>query len=310
MGELMGSHSKRALTTYYLLTALVFSVVVQSSEHKNEHVQPRDKWAKANPDWVEAIEPFKVVDNIYYVGTRGIASFLLTSDQGHVLIDGGMPQNAGLIANSIKSLGFGIRDVKILLNSHAHFDHSGGLAELKELSGATMAASVQDKEALETGLYAGSDNPSYSAPPVKVDKTIEDGESITLSTIKLTANLMPGHSPGCTSWSTKATHQGESYQVLFFCSATVAGNRLVGPPQYPGIVADYRHTFKKSKTMTVDILLANHPFFSELHDKRKRVLGGETDAFIDAEEFSQLMQRLEADFERKLTQQRKALKES
>lgn len=163
--------------------------------------KPWDTWAERNPSWVEPLEPFKIIGNVYYVGTKGIASYLITSEEGHILIDGGMPQNARLIAASIQALGFKLKEVKILLNSHAHFDHSGGLAELKELSNAKMIASQADREGLETGLYVGSDDIAYSAPPVVVDEIISNGEEVILSTIRLKANITPGHTPGCTSWT-------------------------------------------------------------------------------------------------------------
>ncbi len=296
-------------TIFITLILVAINAAARAADHDSNNRQPWDQWAISNPDWVEPVAPFKVIDNIYYVGTRGISSFLLTSKDGHVLIDGGMPQNAPLIVNSVEALGFEITDVKILLNTHAHFDHSGGLAELKALTGAMMISSVGDRKALETGLYAGSDNPSYSAPAVEVDKTVNDGELIELSSIKLKANLMPGHSPGCTSWSARVTGRDSVQTVLFFCSATVAGNRLVGPPQYPGIVQDYRRTFSKSKGMRVDVLLANHPFFSAIHEKRAKVLEGNADAFIDSTEFAKLMQRLEVDFEKKLAEQTAKLKQ-
>lgn len=289
-------------TKLFIMLLYVFFSNAEASA--KEPSKPWDQWAKANPTWVEPVAPFNVIDNIYYVGTRGIASFLITSDNGHILLDGGMPQNAKLIAKSIKQLGFEIGEVKILLNSHAHFDHSGGLAELKSLTGATVIASEADREALETGLYAGSKNLSYSAPPVVVDRLIKDGEAVLLGELKLTPILMPGHSPGCTFWSTSVTEQGKTYQVLFFGSATVAGNRLVGPPQYPGIVNDYRKTFARAKNLKPDVLLANHPEFSKLWQKRQQqVDSGSSLAFVDSEIFQNLMKKLEADFEKALKRQ-------
>lgn len=261
-------------------------------------------WAAANPDWVEAVEPFRIHDNIYFVGTRGLSSFLIATPHGHFLIDGGMPENAGLIAANIAALGFEIGDVKFLLNSHAHFDHSGGLAALKKLSGATMVASEGDRSALEGGFYLGSEGDAeLGAPPVKVDRLIEDGETLSLGGAALTARLTPGHTKGCTNWTMKAG----DLEVLFFCSATVAANRLVasnaGPPQYEGIVEDYRATFAKTKGWRPDIFLANHPSVSGIEEKRARQLAGDPNAFIDREGFPIVMQKLEAAFEEALTEQ-------
>lgn len=294
----------------FVLASIIFFSFLSSAATPQTPPQPWDQWAEAYPSWVEPVEPFRIIDNIHYVGTKGLGSFLMTTDEGHILLDGGLPQNAKLISNSIEQLGFNLSDVKILLNSHAHFDHSGGLAELKERSGALLFASENDREALETGFYAGSINPNYSAPPVVVDKVIKDGELVELGGLKLKPILMPGHSPGCTFWSMNATESGKQYSVLFFGSATVAGNRLVGPPQYPGIVEDYRSTFSRARTQQPDVLLANHPEFSGLWDKRKRQIeSGSSTAFVDTEIFPELMEKLETDFEMSLVIQTEKLQE-
>ncbi len=266
--------------------------------------KPQSGWIGNNPDWVEPFEPFRIHDNIYYVGTRGLSSFLVTTGKGHFLIDGGVEENAPIIAANIAALGFKIRDVKYLLNSHAHFDHSGGLAALKKMSGATMIASAGDKWALENGKTPGSENdPDFAAPPVKVDRIIVDGEQLTLGGVSLTARLTPGHTKGCASWAMTAGGQ----DVIFFCSASVAANRLVaskaGPPQYEGIVADYRATFAKTKTWRPDILLANHSDFFQLEEKRARQIAGEEDAFVDPGAFPALMTALEAAFDKALAEQ-------
>lgn len=266
----------------------------------SERAASPSPWAASNPDWVESIEPFQVYGEVYYVGTRGLASFLIVTPQGHFLIDGGLPENAVVIAGNIKSLGYDVRDVKYLLNSHAHFDHSGGLAALKKLSGATMIASEGDRWALENGLTPGSEgDPKFAAPPVKVDRTIGDGETLTLGGLTLIARLTPGHTKGCTSWTMNAGGK----EVLFFCSATVAANRLAGPPQYAGIVEDYRATFARTKDWRPDIFLANHPGFFGMDDKRARQIAGDDEVFVDREGFPAMMTKLEAAFEKALAEQ-------
>lgn len=257
-------------------------------------------WAASNPDWIERFEPFKVHGSVYYVGTRGLSSFLVATPSGHILVDGGLPENARVIADNVRSLGFDVRDVKYLLNSHAHVDHSGGLARLKEMAGATMVASQEDAWALETGLVPGSENdPAFSAPPVKVDRTIADGESLSLGGVTLTARLSPGHTKGCTTW---AMNSGE-LEILFFCSGTVAANSLVNPPQYEGIVEDYRATFAKAKTWTPDVFLANHPGFFDMEERRARQKAGAQDAFVDRGAFGVHLAALEAAFEKALAEQ-------
>lgn len=262
-------------------------------------------WIANKPEWAEKVEPFAAADGVYYVGSRGISSILIATPGGHFLIDGGLPENAALIADNIRALGFDVSDVKYLLNSHAHFDHSGGLAALKKMSGATMLSSKGDKWALETGLVPGSeDDADFAAPPVRVDRVIGDGETLTLGGVSLTAHLTPDHTKGCTTW----TMQAGDRSLLYFCSATVAANRLVGPPQYEGVVDDYRLTFAKAKNWRPDIFLANHPEFFNMEEKRARQIAGDADAFVDREGFPALMAALEAAFEQSLAEQTSAAK--
>lgn len=258
--------------------------------------RPWDQWGTRNPSWVKNIAPFSILGNVHHVGTSGLNSFLITTEDGHILLDGNLPQSAGDIAANIKTLGFDIADVKILLNSHAHFDHSGGLARLKELSDAQLISSQGDVSALEGGFYLGAeDNENYAAPPVKVDRIVKDGEQVTLGGTTLTANITPGHTRGCTSWSMTITADNIPYETLFFCSATVAGNSL-NPPQYDGIVEDYKHTFETTRNWTPDIFLAHHSIFFDLHKKRKAQLEGNPLAFVDRKKFPRLIRRMERDF--------------
>jgi metallo-beta-lactamase class B len=254
--------------------------------------------------WTQPVEPFTVIGNIHYVGTAGLASFLITTDEGHVLLDGALPESAAQIEANIKTLGFKLTDIKYLLNSHAHFDHSGGLAQLKQDTGALLIASQGDRSALEGGFYLGSEDvAALKAPPVKVDRVMADGETLKLGTTVLTANLTPGHTRGCTSWSMPVLAQGEKQQVLFFCSSTVAFNRLVDPPQYPGIVEDYEKTFLRAKTLKVDVFLGAHPEFFGMAAKRARLAAGAPNPFIDPRQFSAYMVKSEADFRRLLAEQ-------
>ncbi|MBC7167487.1 subclass B3 metallo-beta-lactamase, partial [Phenylobacterium sp.] len=204
--------------------------------------------AQAQPaSWSAPGEPLQIGGNLYYVGTEGIAAFLITTPEGHILIDGAMPTSAPLIEASIRKVGFDPKDVKILLNTHAHFDHSGGLAQLKADTGATLIASAADRPALESGAYVGSEEvAAFDFPPVKVDRVIGDGETVELGGVALTAHLTPGHSPGCTTWTFPVQIAGRTRQALLYCSTSVAANRLVSTdegPQYPGIVEDYQASF-------------------------------------------------------------------
>ncbi len=225
------------------------------------------------------MEPFTIIGNVHYVGTKTITALLITTPKGHVLIDGVVPQSAPQIAANVATLGYQMTDVKYLLNSHAHMDHAGGLAGLKMRSGAKMVASAADKPYLEAGDIGHGPTGGVKFPPVRVDQIIGDGEQLTLGGTTLTAHLTPGHSPGCTSWSLQAA--GKS--IFYHCSASVAGQSLK-PEAYPGIVANFRSTFAKTKAMKADIFLANHDIFFDLHAKRARQIAGEANAFVNPAE--------------------------
>ncbi len=263
---------------------------------------------KIFPSWYVAVEPFRIVGSetsgVYYVGTEGLAVYLIQTDDGHVVIDGGMPGQGQYVADAIRKLGFDPVDIKILLNSHAHLDHSGGLAALKQLSGAQMIASEGDRSALEGGFYLGSESDTArNAPPVKVDRIIADGEVVEHGGVKLTAHITPGHTRGCTSWTMVVERAGRSHEVLFFCSATVAANRLIGPPQYEGIVDDYRKTFAITKDWQPDMFLSNHPEFFGMAEKRKTQLAGDPEAFVGKGDFPKFITKMAVDFDAGLKKQ-------
>lgn len=251
--------------------------------------------------WNRPAEPFRLVDNVYYVGTQGLSAFLITDPKGHVLIDGGLPESAALIANNIRKLGFDLKDIRYLLINHAHYDHSGGLAALKLETGAQLLASAGDRPSLEAGRTAG--RPDLDGfPGVSVDREIEDGEMIRLGAIRLTAMLTPGHTPGCTSWLLR----GAERSILFACSLTVAGQNLVDDPAYPQAAADFRRTFARLRNSEADVFVNFHPDFFDLETKRARQLAGDAFAFVDAAELSRQVDRAERMFEEELAQQREA----
>ncbi len=271
------------------------------------------KWRKDNPSWYAVVEPFQLVGEqgagIYYVGTEGLGMFFIPTADGHIVIDGGMPDQAPMVADAIRKLGYDPKDIKILLNSHAHLDHSGGLADLKAMSGAQMTASEGDRSALEGGFYLGSEDEDFlNAPPVKVDRIITDGETVSHGGVTLTAHITPGHTRGCTSWSLDVEQGGKIYDVLVFCSATVAANRLVNPPQYEGIVDDYRSTFAKTRDWTPDVFLANHPGFFGMAKRREKQKAGDALAFVDDQAFGKFITTAEGWFQDSLRKQTAAEK--
>lgn len=271
------------------------------------------KWRKDNPSWYAAVEPFQLVGEpgagIYYVGTEGLGMFFIPTADGHIVIDGGMPDQGPMVADAIRKLGYDPEDIKILLNSHAHLDHSGGLADLKAMSGAQLIASEGDRSALEGGFYLGSEDKAFlNAPPVKVDRIIIDGETVSHGGVRLTAHITPGHTRGCTSWSLDVEQGGKIYDVLVFCSATVAANRLVNPPQYEGIVDDYRGTFAKTRDWTPDVFLANHPGFFGMAKRREKQKAGNALAFVDDQAFGKFITTVEGWFQDSLRKQTAAAK--
>lgn len=266
---------------------------------------PLNEWAVSGR-WNEPLAPFNVIGNIYYVGSETVSSFLIATPEGHFLIDGVLPQTAPQIAANISALGFDIRDVKYLLNSHAHFDHAGGLAGLQRLSGARMVASAADRSTLENGDIAYGPSAGLRFPPVRVDQVIGDGDTITLGGATLTAHMTPGHTAGCTSWSMQVTGEdGAPYTAFFHCSSTVAGQSLA-PEAYPGIVAAYRQTFERVRTLRADVFLANHDNFFDLHAKRARQLAGDANAFVDPNGLQSFNARLAEAFEAELARQQHA----
>jgi metallo-beta-lactamase class B len=217
-----------------------------------------DPFAQARIGWNKPQKPFRVIDNIYYVGTAGVSAWLIFTLQGFILIDGGLPESAAIIEANIKTLGFDIKDVKLILNSHAHFDHAGGLAKLKRDSGARLLASEGDKPILERGRVTFGPSAANPFPRVTVDRVIKDGDTAMLGGVVLTAMVTPGHSPGCTNWTMPAVEGSADHSVFFYCSQTTGGNPLVGNKVHITIAEDYKKSFARLKTVNADVLLAAH----------------------------------------------------
>jgi metallo-beta-lactamase class B len=263
-------------------------------------------FAKERIEWNKPQQPFHVIGNIYYVGMAGVSAFLITTPQGHILTDGGLPESVPLIEKNIQTLGFKLNDVKVLLNSHAHFDHSGGLAKLKADTGAKFYASTGDKPFLESGHIPYGPSAQIDTAPIRVDRAMKDGESFSLGGVTMTANVMPGHTKGCTSWTMKLTENGAKHNVMFFCSISVAGNPLAGAPAYPTIVSDYRASFARLKKMEVDIFFAPHGGQFNMEEKLAKVKQGAPNPFIDAGELQRFAARAEQAFDKELAQQQAA----
>ena len=261
-------------------------------------------------EWNTPVEPFRIIGNIYYVGASDVTSFLIVTSAGDIVLDGGLGQTAPQIEANIRALGFKVSDVKVLLNSHAHFDHAAGLAELKKSSGAKLVAMGGDAALLEHGgrgdfFFGGTK--TFRA--VKPDRVIHDGDTVSLGGTILTAHLTPGHTPGCTTWTMTANDAGKDYNVVFFCSASVLDgyelvDRLGEPPSYPGIAADYEKAFRVWKSLPCEVFLGAHGQFFNLTEKREALKkGAKENPFIDPKGYADYVSRKEADFKTELARQ-------
>ncbi|RRN65447.1 CAU/MBL1b family subclass B3 metallo-beta-lactamase [Caulobacter sp. 602-1] len=260
-------------------------------------------------NWTKPTKPYRVVGNIYYVGTEGISSWLMTSSEGHVLLDGGPNAEVGKqIERNIAALGFQLADVKILINTHAHYDHAGGLAQLKaDIPTAKLWISRGDEPAIEQGHHIGdNENGPTPMPAVKVDKAFGDGQKLKLGETALVAHLTPGHTIGCTSWTTAVIEKGRPLTVTFPCSLSVAGNVLVGNKTHRNIVADYRGSFAKLRAIPTDVMLPAHEEQGDLLAKRKKQLRGDPNAFVDPTELTRFVADSEAAFNEELARQQAA----
>jgi metallo-beta-lactamase class B len=258
-------------------------------------------------EWNKPVEPFRIIGNVYYVGAAEITSFLITTPKGHILLDGGFAETAPQIKENIAKLGFKPGDVKILLNSQAHYDHAGGLAELKRLTGAQMLASAGDKILLENGGrndFAFDDRFPYE--PVKTDRIIKDGERIKLGGVTLKTIITPGHTKGCTSFVLEAEESGKKYRVVFVGSTSVPGYQLVDNPKYPNIIADYEKTFRILKKLEADVFLVSHGAFFKLTEKTEKIrLSRSPNPFIDPQGYRDFLTETEKAFRDRIKEQSK-----
>jgi metallo-beta-lactamase class B len=239
-------------------------------------------------EWNAPQAPFRIYGNTYYVGPRGLSSILITSDEGHVLIDGGLPESAGQIAAHIRQLGFRVKDVKLIVNSHVHFDHAGGIAELQRLSGARVVASKWTSEVMTKPGVARND-PQYGViPPISLIKHVEvlsDGQSFNVGPVTITAHLTPGHTPGGTSWTWESCEGAKCLNVLYADSLTPVsanGFKFTHNTKYPTAIQDFQKSFSFFRSVPCDILLTAHPDVSKFWDRvQARAKGTKPDPMVD-----------------------------
>jgi metallo-beta-lactamase class B len=251
--------------------------------------------------WNQPVEPFRIIRNVFYVGASDVTSYLIATPKGHILIDGGFAETAPMILDNVRKLGFNPHDIRILLNSHAHYDHAGGLAAIKAATGATFIASEGDAPQLARG---GKDDPQFGNafpfPPVTPDKLARDGDRVALGGTILTVHVTPGHTRGCTTWTTTVREAGRNYDVVFVGSPSVPPQyKLVGNPRYPDAVGDYRRQFAALKALPCDVFLASHGNFYHLAEKMKHA-GEKPNPFIDPEGYKKFVAEMEREFEAKV----------
>ena len=262
--------------------------------------------AQAN-DWTEPFPPFKIAGNLYYVGSKGLASYLITTPQGHILINSDLEESVPLLQASVEKLGFKFSDIKILLISHAHWDHNAGSATIKRLTGARYLVMDADVAAVESGgktdfHYANDSSTHY--PATKVDGVLKDGEAVKLGGAVLVAHITPGHTKGCTTWTMKVQENGKTYHVVIIGSPNVnPGYKLVNNAAYPGIAADYERTFRVLKELPCDIFLGAHGSYFGLEPKYSQRTGRGVAAFIDPKGYASYVADREQAFRTELRKQ-------
>jgi len=245
-----------------------------------------------------AFPAHNIVGNVSYVGTATLNSYLITTPQGHILINTNFEDTVPLLRESIEKLGFKMTDIKIILGSHAHPDHMQGDAVVKELTGgATVMAMEQDVPALKA-----MKGPSGKAHPI--DRVLKDGQQVTLGGTTLAAYLTPGHTRGCTTWTMRIPSGGRTYDVLIACAGLQADARLVNNKNYPEIAEDFARSIKTFRTLPADIFLGAHSWFFDLAGKYKR-LGGPTNPYLDAGGYKAWVDNQEQTFNQVLAAQKK-----
>src|SRR5436190_8496960 len=257
--------------------------------------------------WMEQFAPYKVIGNVYYVGSRGLSTYLITTPEGHIVINPSFEKNVPMIKESIEKLGFKFSDVKILLISHAHNDHCAGSALFKELTGAKYMVMAEDVPEIEAGGKGNFSNPNGGRyPALKVDRVLHDGDEVKLGGVTLKAVLTPGHTKGCTTWTTKVADGGKSYDVVIVGSPNVnPGYKLVNNTLYPQIAEDYERCFRVLKALHCDVFLGAHGDYYRMTAKFAKMKAGAANPFIDPDGYKAYITEREQAFRAELAKQKK-----
>src|SRR5215510_5661915 len=257
--------------------------------------------------WNKPFKPFRIIGNIYYVGTNNLACYLITTPAGHILIDTAMRESAPIIRANIEALGYNVKYIRIILSSHAHFDHVAGHAEMKSLTGAKVYATAEDAVVLESGGAKGF-HPLTQYPPVKVDRVIKDAEVVRLGNVALTARVTPGHTEGNTAWTMTVVESGKKYEVVFASSMSINdGVRMVNNPTWPKIAEAYARSFQILKSLPCDVFLGPHTTFFDMEAKFRRMSADpNTNPFIDPQGYRDYLDKFEKLYNEQLLRERTA----
>ncbi|HEX8896833.1 MAG TPA: subclass B3 metallo-beta-lactamase, partial [Terriglobales bacterium] len=250
-----------------------------------------------SPDWTEPFPPFHIAGNLYYVGSKGLANYLIATPQGNILVNSDLEADVPMIRASITKLGFKFEDTKILLISHAHFDHDAASATIKEMTGATYMVMDADAPVVESGGKMDFQYGSIRYRPTKVDRVLHDGDEVRLGGTVLVAHLTPGHTKGCTTWTMKVTERSKTYDVVIVGSPNVnPGYKLVDNTAYPQIAEDYERMWRILKSLPCDIFLGAHGDYFGLEKKYSLMKEGATNPFVDPEGYKNFIAQKERDF--------------
>lgn len=260
-----------------------------------------------NPNWNKPIAPYRVIGNLYYVGTNYLASFLIVTPAGDILINPDYEQSVPLIRANVERLGFRFTDIKIILISHAHDDHAAGCALAKKLSGAKLMVMDADVPVIESGGGHDFHYLHQHWPPATVDRVLHDGSQVRLGGVVLTAHLTPGHTKGCTTWTMVVPDGGRLCHVVIVGSPNVnPGYKLVDNRRYPQIASDYEKTFRVLASLPCDVFLGAHGVYYGMNAKLKRLRPGGPNPFIDPQGYRAYVKEREQAFRAELASQRRS----
>jgi metallo-beta-lactamase class B len=295
--------SAKTCAAAFALGALSVTAVAAQTNFKEPPV--------TNEAWTRPLPGFRIVGNVYYVGTYDLASYLITTDQGHILINTGVGSSVPQIRSNIESLGFRFADIRLLLATHGHWDHVGGMAAIKRMTGARMLMHEADVPVLEDGgssdfrFYPKGRGTVYE--PVKVDQALKDGGKVRLGATELTVHHHPGHTKGATSFTFAARDGGRDYRIgIINMNGINEGVLLLKSPGYPRIVEEYAQTFAKQKQISLDVFLSSHAGQFRLHEKYKAGDSYDPNRFVDPKGYRAAVDRAEQNYLEQLQKERQS----